>query len=69
MYSKSFKSSKNVGGKDTAGSVDVDIPVRNYQQTQICVWHYCNGRNQKETKEAADEDEGGEWKSWIKSKY
>ena len=34
---KSFKSSENVGGKDTARSLDVDIPVRNYQQTQICI--------------------------------
>ena len=35
-----------------------------YQQPQICRWHHSNGR--KQTKEPLDEDERGEWKSWLK---
>ena len=31
--------------------------------------YHSNGRNQRGTKEPLDEDEGGEWKSWLKTKY
>ena len=37
---------------------------KKYQQPQICRWHHSNGR--KQTKEPLDEDERGEWKSWLK---
>ena len=40
-----------------------------HQQPQICKWYHSNGRKQRGTKEPLDEDEGGEWKSQLKTKY
>ena len=34
-----------------------------------CGWHHANGRKWRGTKEPLDEGEGGEWKSWLKTKY
>ena len=39
-----------------------------HQQSQICRWYHSNGRKRRGTKEPLDED-GGEWKSWLKTKY
>ena len=39
-----------------------------YQQLQICRYHF-NGRNRRGAKEPLDEDEWGEWKSWLKTQY
>ena len=36
----------------------------------ICgLWCHSNGRKRRGTKEPLDEGEGGEWKSWLKTKY
>ena len=40
-----------------------------YQQPQICRWYQSNGRKWRGTKEPLDEDERGEWKSWLKTKH
>ena len=40
-----------------------------YQQPQICRWYHSNGRKRRGTEEPLDEDEGGEWKSRLKTKY
>ena len=40
-----------------------------YQQPQICRWHSCNGRKWRGTKEPLNEDERGEWKSWLKTQH
>ena len=32
-------------------------------------WHHTYGRKQKGIKEPLDEDEGGEWKSWLKTQH
>ena len=43
-----------------------------HQQPQICRWYHFNGRKWRGTKESLDEDERGEWKSWLEiqhSKY
>ena len=39
-----------------------------YQQPQICRWYHPNGRKWRGTEEHLDEGEGGEWKSWRKTK-
>ena len=39
-----------------------------YQQPQIYRWYHPYGRKWKRTKEPFDEHEGGEWKSWVKTK-
>ena len=39
-----------------------------HQQPQIISWYHSDGRKWRGTKELADEGEGGEWKSWIKTK-
>ena len=40
-----------------------------HQQPQICKWYHSNGRKWRGTKEPLDEGEGGQWKSWLKTKY
>ena len=35
---------------------------------QICRWYQSNGRKQR-TKEPLDEDERGEWKSWLETRH
>ena len=40
-----------------------------YQWPQICRWHHTNGRKERRTKEALDESERGEWKSWLKAPH
>ena len=35
----------------------------------ICIWHHPYGRKQRRTKEPLDENERGEWKSWLKTQY
>ena len=40
-----------------------------YQQPQICRWYHSKGRKPRGTQEPLDEGEGGEWKSWLKTKY
>ena len=42
---------------------------RNISKLQICGWYHSNGRKWRGTKEPLDEDEGGEWKSQLKTKY
>ena len=39
---------------------------KEYQQPQICRWYHSNDRKWRGTKEPRDEDERGEWKSWLK---
>ena len=39
------------------------------REAQICRWYHSNGRKQRETKEPLDKHQGGEWKSWLKTKY
>ena len=36
---------------------------------QICRWYHSNGRKWRGTKESLDEDERGEWKSWLKAQH
>ena len=38
-----------------------------YQQPQICRWYHPKGRKWRGTKEPLDEDERGEWNSWLKT--
>ena len=38
-----------------------------YQWSQICRWYHPYGRKRRGTKETLDENERGEWKSWLKS--
>ena len=38
------------------------------QQPQICGWYHSNDRKWRGTKEPLDEAEGGQWKSWLKTK-
>ena len=38
-------------------------------QPQIRRWHHSNGRKQRWTKASLDEDERGEWKSWLKIQH
>ena len=40
-----------------------------YQQPQICRWYHSNDRKSRETKEPLDEDEKGEWKSWLETQH
>ena len=40
-----------------------------YQQHHICRGYHSNGRQWRGTKEPLDESEGGDWKSWLKTKY
>ena len=40
-----------------------------YQQPQICRLCHSNGRKWSRTKEPLDEDERGEWKSWLKTQH
>ena len=40
-----------------------------HQQPQKCRWYHSNGRKWGGTKELLDEGEGGEWKSWLRTKY
>ena len=34
----------------------------------MCGWYHSSGRKRRGTKEPLDEGEGGEWKSWLKTK-
>ena len=40
-----------------------------HQQPQICRCYHSNGRKWRGTEEPLDEGEGGEWKSWLKTKH
>ena len=40
-----------------------------YQQPQICRWYHPNGWKWRGTKEALDDGERGEWKSWLKIQH
>ena len=40
-----------------------------YQQPQICRWHHSNGRKWRGTKKLLDEDERGEWKTWLETQH
>ena len=38
-----------------------------YQWSQICRWYHPYGRKRRGTKETLDENERGEWNSWLKT--
>ena len=38
-------------------------------QPQICRWYHSKSRKQRGTKEPLDENERGEWKSWLKTQH
>ena len=38
-------------------------------QPQICIWYHPYGIKWRRTKEPLDENERGEWKSWLKAQY
>ena len=40
-----------------------------HQQYQICIWYHFNGKKRRGTKEAFDESERGEWKTWLKTQH
>ena len=40
---------------------------KKYQQPQKCRWCHNNGRKWRGYKEPLDEDERGQWKSWLKT--
>ena len=40
-----------------------------YQQSLICRWHQPYGRKWRGIKEPLDENERGEWKSWLKAQH
>ena len=40
-----------------------------YQQPQICKWYHSNGRKWRGTEGPFDEDERGEWKSWLETQH
>ena len=40
-----------------------------YQPPQICRWHHPYGRKTRGTKEPLDENQRGEWKSWLKTQH
>ena len=47
----------------------INIDRRNTQQPQIWGWYHSNVKKSRGIKEPLDEDEGGKWKSWLKTKY
>ena len=42
---------------------------KKYQQTQICTCCHSSGRRWRGTKEALDEGERGQWKSWLETPH
>ena len=54
----------NAGLNDSSWNQDCR---EKYQQPQIYRWHHSNGRKWRGAKEPLDEDERGEWKSWLKT--
>ena len=45
------------------------IKIAGNQQPQICRWHHPYGRKWRSSKEPLDENERGEWKSWLKAQH
>ena len=42
---------------------------KRYQYPQVCILHHPYGRKWRGTKEPLDENERGEWKSWLKIQH
>ena len=40
-----------------------------YQQPQICIWYYSNGKKWRGTNKCLDECETGEWKSLLEAQH
>ena len=52
---------------ETPGWRKHKLESRLNQSPQICRWHHPYGRKWRRTKEPLDENERGEWKSWLKA--
>ena len=47
----------------------IKIARRNINNLRLFRWHHRYGRKWRRTKEALDESERGEWKSWLKAQH
>ena len=47
----------------------IKIGRKNINNLRYAYDNHCNGRKQRGAKKPLDEGEGGEWKSWLKTKY